>query len=138
MCIRQRVNMSTSCHLCGAQIKYMNSHLRNKHHWSKEQVKTYTRQLKLDARQRWKVTFDVEDIIKECFTNFRAGLRHNFLDMEHNSVLSIQTMVQETKMDGLRAMIEEILTPSFHRLMLQMNAEETFVQGELKRFVHMN
>ena len=116
----------------------MDSHLKNKHRWSKERVKEYNKQLKLNAHHRVKIILEVEDIIKEYFNNFRAGLRHNFLDLEHSSVLSIQTIMEETKMERLNASIEELLTPSFHRLMLQINAEETFVQGELKRFVHMN
>ena len=137
MCKRVRVNMS-ACHLCGVQKKYMDSHLKNKHRWSKERVKEYNKQLKLNAHQRVKIGLEVEDIVKEYFNNFRAGLRHNFLDLEHSSVLSIQNKMQETKMERLNESIEELLTPSFHRLMLQINAEETFVQGELKRFVHMN
>ena len=130
--------MAASCHLCGKYVKQMNSHLKNKHHWTGEQVKTYNRQLKLDVAQRENVSREVHHIIQDYFRNFRAGLRHSFLDLEHSSVLSIQTIVQEMKMAGLNAMIEEILTPSFHRLMLQINAEETFIQGELNRFVHMN
>ena len=130
--------MTTSCHICGANRKNMDSHLKNKHRWSKERVKAYNRELKLQTLQRVKITLKVEDIIKECFDNFRSALRHNFTDLESNSVSSIETVVREMKLEGLAAMIEEILTPSYHRLMLQVNAEETFIRGELKRFVHMN